>query len=192
MATSARQTATIWTIGHSTRPIEEFLGLLQTYHVEAIADVRRFPGSRKHPQYGQQALALALGTRGVAYEWLEALGGRRPASADSPNTAWRNAAFRGYADYMASAAFDLGMTRLLDMASGSRTALMCSEAVWWRCHRSLIADALCVRGIEVVHILDPGHSTVHPMTQPARIVDGRLSYATPEQTALFAPGDTRN
>ena len=192
MATSAQQTATIWTIGHSTRPIEEFLGLLQTYHVEAVADVRRFPGSRKHPQYGQQALALALGTHGVAYEWLEALGGRRPASADSPNTAWRNAAFRGYADYMASAAFELGMTRLLDLASGSRTALMCSEAVWWRCHRSLIADALCVRGIEVVHILDPGHNTVHPMTQPARIVDGRLSYATPEHSALFAPGDTRN
>ncbi len=190
MATSAQQTATIWTIGHSTRPIEEFLGLLQTYHVEAIADVRRFPGSRKHPQYGQQALALALGTRGGAYEWLEALGGRRPASADSPNTAWRNAAFRGYADYMASAAFELGMTRLLDLASGSRTALMCSEAVWWRCHRSLIADALCARGIEVVHILDATHSTVHPMTQPARIVDGRLTYATPVQTAFFAPGET--
>ncbi len=194
MAASRQQAeaATIWTIGHSTRPIEEFLDLLQTYRVEAVADVRRFPGSRKHPQYGQRALALALGTRGVAYEWLEALGGRRPASADSPNTAWRNAAFRGYADYMASAAFAQGMTQLLELASGSRTALMCAEAVWWRCHRSLIADALCVRGIEVVHILDARHSTVHPMTQPARIVDGRLSYTTPEQTALFAPGDTRN
>jgi uncharacterized protein (DUF488 family) len=187
MATSARQagTATIWTIGHSTRPIEEFLGLLQTYRVEIIADVRRFPGSRKHPHYGQQALAATLAAQGLGYSWLPTLGGRRRASPDSPNTAWRNAAFRGYADYMASAEFAQGMTNLLDLARCSRTALMCAEAVWWRCHRALIADALCVRGIEVVHILDAGHSTPHPMTQPARIVDGRLTYSAPEQETLL-------
>jgi len=114
-----------------------------------------------------------------------ALGGRRRAAPDSPNTAWRNAAFRGYADYMASAAFAQGMTQLLDLANGSRTTLMCAEAVWWRCHRSLIADALCVRGIEVVHILDATHSSPHPMTQPARVVDGRLSYAAPEQKTML-------
>lgn len=194
MATSAQQAdaATIWTIGHSTRPIEEFLDLLRTYRIETIADVRRFPGSRKHPQYGQDALAATLAAHGVGYAWMPALGGRRRTSPDSPNTAWRNAAFRGYADYMASAAFAHGMTELLDLARRSRTALMCAEAVWWRCHRSLIADALCVRGIDVVHILDARHSTSHPMTQPARIVDGRLSYAAPEQAALFAPGDKRN
>jgi uncharacterized protein (DUF488 family) len=187
MAKSAQQAhaATIWTIGHSTRPIEEFLGLLQTYRVETIADVRSFPGSRKYPHYGQQALAATLAAQRLDYAWLPALGGRRRAAPDSPNTAWRNAAFRGYADYMAGAAFEQGMTQLLDLASGSRTALMCAEALWWRCHRSLIADALCVRGIEVVHILDARHSTPHPMTQPARIVDGRLSYAPPEQETLL-------
>ncbi len=187
MAKSPQQAsaATIWTIGHSTRPIEEFLDLLQTYRVEAIADVRRFPGSRKYPQYGQQALAAALGRHGIGYEWLEALGGRRRASADSPNTAWRSAAFRGYADYMGSAEFAQGLAQLLELTSQSRTALMCSEAVWWRCHRSLIADALCVRGIEVVHVLDARHNTPHPMTQPARIVDGRLTYAAPEQESLL-------
>jgi uncharacterized protein (DUF488 family) len=187
MAKSPQQAdvTTIWTIGHSTRPIEEFLELLATYRVETIADVRRFPGSRKHPQYGQQALAATLAAHGVAYEWLEALGGRRPAAPDSPNTAWRNAAFRGYADYMAGAQFAHGLAQLLECASRSRTALMCSEAVWWRCHRSLIADELSVRGIEVVHILDVRHSVVHPMTQPARVVDGRLSYAQPTNASLF-------
>jgi uncharacterized protein (DUF488 family) len=187
MAKSAQQAGapTIWTIGHSTRPIEEFLALLAAYRVETIADVRSFPGSRKYPHYGQQALAATLAAHGLGYAWLPALGGRRRASPDSPNTAWRNAAFRGYADYMASAAFAQGMTQLLDLASGSRTALMCAEAVWWRCHRSLIADALSVCGIEVVHILDVKHSTPHPMTQPARIVDGRLSYAAPEQETLL-------
>jgi uncharacterized protein (DUF488 family) len=187
MAKSAQQAGatTIWTIGHSTRPSEEFVDLLQAYRIETIADVRSFPGSRKYPQYGQQALTATLAAHDIGYAWLPALGGRRRASPDSPNTAWRNAAFRGYADYMASAAFAQGMTQLLDVANGSRTALMCAEAVWWRCHRSLIADVLRVRGIEVVHILDARHSTPHPMTQPARIVDGRLSYAAPEQETLL-------
>jgi len=176
---------TIWTIGHSTRPIEAFLGLLAQYAIETIADVRRFPGSRKQPQYGQQALAQMLATRGVAYHWLESLGGRRRASADSTNTAWRSAAFRGYADYMSSVAFAQGLAELLVLARTSRIALMCAEAVWWRCHRSLIADALCVRGIDVVHILDSKHTTVHPMTQPARVVDGRLTYSVPKQQTLL-------
>ena len=170
--------ATIWTIGHSTRPIEEFLGLLAGARIKVIADVRSFPGSRKYPQYGKEALAATLAAHSIGYHWLQALGGRRRASPDSPNTAWRNASFRGYADYMSTTEFECGLTQLLKVANKARTAIMCAEAVWWRCHRSMIADALCVRGIEVVHILDAKHSMVHPMTAPARIVGGDLTYAT--------------
>jgi len=168
---------TIWTIGHSTRPIEEFLGLLSGARIETIADVRSFPGSRKYPQYGREALATTLAAHGSGYDWLPALGGRRRVSPDSPNTAWRNASFRGYADYMSSTEFAQGLGQLIQLASQARTAIMCAEAVWWRCHRSMIADALSVRGIEVVHILDAKHHVVHPMTSPARVVRGVLSYA---------------
>ena len=181
----ARAKQTIWTVGHSTRPIEEFLETIAAFRIENIADVRRFPGSRNSPQYGQERLAASLAGRGIAYEWLPALGGRRRPLPDSPNTAWRNAAFRGYADYMSSSAFEEGFARVLEIARGARTALMCAEAVWWRCHRALIADALCVRGFEVVHILDARHGTVHPMTKPARVIDGRLTYASPEQPSLL-------
>ena len=178
----ANMPATIWTIGHSTRPIEEFLDLLAAARIQTIADVRSFPGSRKYPQYGKEALAAALASHSIGYQWLQALGGRRRASPDSPNTAWRNASFRGYADYMSSEEFEHGLTQLLVMASKARTAIMCAEAVWWRCHRSMIADALCVRGIEVVHILDAKHTKVHPMTAPARIVRGELTYAAAESS----------
>ena len=167
---------TFWTIGHSTRPLEEFLSLLAGSRIEAIADVRSFPGSRKYPQYGKDALAATLAGRAIGYQWLRALGGRRRASPDSPNTAWRNASFRGYADYMSTAEFALGLDQLLELASEEHTAVMCAEAVWWRCHRSMIADALSVRGIEVVHILDAKHNVVHPMTAPARVVGGALTY----------------
>lgn len=172
--------ATIWTIGHSTRPIEEFLGLLAAARIQVIADVRSFPGSRKYPQYGKEALAATLATHAIGYHWLQALGGRRRSSPNSTNTAWRNASFRGYADYMSSGAFEHGLTQLLKIAGNARTAIMCAEAVWWRCHRSMIADALCVRGIEVVHILDAKHSKIHPMTAPARIVRGELTYSAAE------------
>lgn len=169
--------ATIWTIGHSTRPIEEFLDLLSGPRIQAIADVRSFPGSRKYPQYGKDALSATLAAHAVDYHWLQALGGRRRASPDSPNSAWRNASFRGYADYMSSEEFEQGLDHLLNIAGKARTAIMCSEAVWWRCHRAMIADALCVRGVEVVHILDGKHVKVHPMTSPARVVRGELTYA---------------
>lgn len=168
--------AKIWTIGHSTRPIEEFLGLLAEARIEVVADVRSFPGSRKNPQYGKETLETTLATHSIGYHWLQALGGRRRASPDSPNTAWHNASFRGYADYMSSVEFQYGLVQLEEVASRARTTMMCSEAVWWRCHRSMIADALCVRGTEVVHILDANHSVVHPMTAPARIVRGELTY----------------
>jgi uncharacterized protein (DUF488 family) len=179
MSSSAPSAAptTIWTIGHSTRAIEEFLSLLAESHIEAIADVRSFPGSRRYPQYGREALAATLAAHAIGYHWLPALGGRRRASPDSPNTAWRNASFRGYADHMSSTEFAQGVAELLEVSNKARTAIMCSEALWWRCHRSMIADALCVRGIKVVHILDAKHSVVHPMTSPARIVGGVLSYA---------------
>ena len=176
---------TVWTIGHSTRPIGEFLGLLAEYRIATVADVRSFPGSRKYPQYGREALAAMLAANAIDYEWMPALGGRRRVLPDSPNTGWRNASFRGYADYMTSEQFTQGMARLLELAAVSRTAVMCAEAVWWRCHRSMIADALRVRGVDVVHILDARHSTAHPMTAPARIVDGRLTYAADGCASLF-------
>jgi uncharacterized protein (DUF488 family) len=172
-----KKPATIWTIGHSTRLLEEFLNLLAQHRIEALADVRSFPGSRRYPQYDKEQLAKSLSEHGIAYHWVRALGGRRPVSPQSPNTGWRNASFRGYADYMGSSEFARGLGELIDLGSQVRTAVMCAEALWWRCHRSLIADALCVRGIEVVHIMDAKHSIVHPMTAPARIIGGALSYA---------------
>lgn len=172
--------STIWTIGHSTRPFDAFLELLVRHRLEAVADVRRFPGSRRHPQYAKATLDEALAGHGIAYRWLPALGGRRRALPDSPNAGWRNASFRGYADYMDTAEFLAGLDVLLELGSSRRTVLMCAEAVWWRCHRALIADALSIRGIEVVHILDAKHTVVHPYTAPARVVGGKLSYAPAE------------
>ena len=169
--------ATIWTIGHSTLTLEAFLGLLAEYRIAAIADVRRFPGSRRYPYFASDALAVTLPAHGIAYRWLPKLGGRRKVQPGSPNTAWRNASFQGYADYTATPEFAEGLAESLKLAAGKRTALMCAEAVWWRCHRSLIADVLKLRGIEVIHIIDATHTTVHPYTSPARIVDGSLSYA---------------
>jgi uncharacterized protein (DUF488 family) len=168
--------ATIWTIGHSTRTLEEFLGLLGEYRIEAIADVRRFPGSRRYPYFASDALALTLSAHDIAYRWLPGLGGRRKVQPGSPNTAWRNASFQGYADYIATDAFAESLAELLKLAADKRTAMMCAEAVWWRCHRSIIADVK-LRGIEVIHIVDATHATVHPYTSPARVVDGHLSYA---------------
>jgi uncharacterized protein (DUF488 family) len=175
---------TIWTIGHSTRPLKTFLELLAHYELEAVADVRRFPGSRRQPQYAQAPLCSALAEHGIAYHWIAALGGRRRPRPDSANITWRNASFRGYADHIASAEFAGGLNELLEVAGRLRTTLMCAEAVWWRCHRALIADVLCVRGIEVVHILDETHTVVHPYTSPARIVQGRLSYVPAEGKPL--------
>jgi len=176
--------ATIWTVGHSTRTLQEFLGLLVEYRIEAIADVRRFPGSRRHPHFASDALAATLPAHGLAYQWIPRLGGRRKVQPGSPNTAWRNASFQGYADYTATAEFAEGLAELLKLATSKRTALMCAEAVWWRCHRSIIADVLKLRGIEVIHIIDATHTTVHPYTSPARIENGRLNYAAPQGELL--------
>ena len=169
--------STVWTIGHSTRPLQVFLDLLAGYGIQAVADVRRFPGSRRHPQFAQDALSASLEADGITYRWLPALGGRRRPRSDSPNTAWRNASFRGYADHLGSAEFSAGLDELLELSGRRRTTLMCAEALWWRCHRALIADVLCIRGVEVVHILDGQNSVRHPYTSAARVVEGRLSYA---------------
>lgn len=171
---------TIWTIGHSSRPLDEFLALLAANTIEALADVRRFPGSRKHPQFNQAALRDALQQAGIEYAPLPELGGRRRPRPDSHNTAWRNESFRGYADYMETEEFRAGIERLLELARRRRTAVMCSEAVWWRCHRGLIADYLKSTGVCVRHIISGSHSEIHPYTSAAHIEDGRLSYSSEE------------
>jgi uncharacterized protein (DUF488 family) len=168
---------TIWTIGHSTRPLEEFLELLSANRIEAVADVRRYPGSRRWPHFAQEPLQMALENLGLLYTWLPELGGRRTPRADSPNTAWRSPAFRGYADYMATEAFADGLDQLINLASGLPTAILCAESLWWRCHRGLIADVLRWLQFEVIHILGPGSTAPHPYTAAARIVGGRLSYS---------------
>lgn len=174
---------TLWTIGHSTRPIDGFIALLTENDIAAVADVRRFPGSRRHPQFGREALGASLQDVRVGYEHFPELGGRRPARSDSPNGAWRNDAFRGYADYMMTTEFREGIARLLLLAGRGRTAVMCAEALWWQCHRGLIADHLKAAGHEVVHIMGPGKTEAHPFTSAARMVDGALSYA-PEPDLL--------
>ncbi len=167
---------TIWTIGHSTHPIEAFIALLQHHRIEAIADVRRFPGSRRLPHFGEDALRASLSGHGIEYRFIPQLGGRRKALPDTPNTGWRNASFRGYADHVESEEFDEGLEILLDLASQYRTAMMCAEVLWWRCHRSLVSDVVKLRGIEVLHIQDVRQVNEHPYTAPARLWHGKLSY----------------
>ena len=167
---------TIWTIGHSTRSAAEFLALLTSNDIETLADVRRFPGSRKYPHFNVEPLAHTLGEAGVQYVPYPELGGRRKPRPDSPHTAWRNDAFRGYADYMQTSEFMLGIERLSTLASQKRTAIMCSEAVWWRCHRGLLADWFKARGVRVLHILDARHMVEHPWTSAAQVTNGELDY----------------
>src|ERR1700755_692864 len=167
----------IWTIGHSTRTIDEFISLLKANGIKLLADVRAFPGSKRYPQFNKDALAESLNAHGIRYEHFPELGGKRKSKPDSRNTAWRNASFRGYADYMETEQFQKGIERLLDVAAeAGSTAIMCAEAVWWRCHRSLIADYLKARGLEVLHILGANKIDPHPYTSAARIVNGELSY----------------
>jgi uncharacterized protein (DUF488 family) len=166
----------LWTIGHSSRDWTAFLGLLQAHDIGALADVRRFPASRRHPQFNGAAMAAALPAAGIEYLHLPELGGRRRARADSANTAWRNVSFRGYADYMETAEFRAGVERLLELARRKPTAAMCAEALWWQCHRALISDYVQSHGVEVLHIADAGPAELHPYTSAATLVDGRLSY----------------
>lgn len=167
---------TVWTIGHSTRSLDEFLQLLDRYGLQAVADVRRFPGSKRLPHFGREALTATLAHCGIEYRWLPSLGGRRRPRPDSPNTGWRNASFKGYADHLESDEFAAGFSELLELATHYRTTLMCAEAVWWRCHRALISDVLRVRGLQVIHVLSATHTVEHPFTSVARVIDGRLTY----------------
>lgn len=167
----------IWTIGHSTRAIDEFIALLKENQIKLLVDVRAFPGSKRYPQFNKEALAESLNAHGIRYEHFPELGGKRKSKPDSRNTAWRNASFRGYADYMETEQFQKGIERLLEIASEAcPIAIMCAEAVWWRCHRSLIADYLKAHGVEVLHILGRNKVDPHPYTPAARIVNGELSY----------------
>ncbi len=166
----------LWTIGHSTRPFEELLEALRSFEINILVDVRSFPGSRRYPQFNKDQLKVSLAAVGIEYQHFPELGGRRNASPDSINMAWRNKMFRGYADYMETDEFRLGIARLVDIARACPTAIMCAEAVWWRCHRSLISDYLKANGVEVTHIMAAGKSEPHPFTSAARIVNGELSY----------------
>ena len=149
---------------------------LNACEIQKLVDVRSFPGSRRYPHFNKENLRSSLAEAGIDYVHLPELGGRRRARPDSTNLAWRNESFRGYADYMETVGFAGGISKLLDMAAQLRTAIMCAESLWWRCHRSLISDYLKVQGIGVIHILAGGKSEPHPYTSAARIVDGRLSY----------------
>ena len=167
---------TICTIGHSTRSFEEFLTMLQSFNIELIADVRSFPGSRKFPQFNKEALEISLPQNNIKYVHIKNLGGRRKANPNSKNTAWRHVAFRSYADYMETDSFKDGIDELEKLAIKQRVAYMCSEAVWWRCHRSMVSDYLKLRGWTVLHIMGVGKETEHPYTAPAKIVNGELNY----------------
>lgn len=166
----------IWTVGHSTLAPGDFLALLAKNGISALADVRRFPASRKYPHFNQAELQESLAAAGIEYLHLPELGGRRRARPDSANTSWRNPSFRGYADYMETDAFRAGVARLLLLARAKQTAVMCAEAVWWRCHRALIADYLKASGFNVIHLNLTAKNTVHPYTSAARLSNGQLSY----------------
>lgn len=166
----------IWTVGHSTRSGEEFVQILLGNRIEVLVDVRTFPMSRRYPHFNRDALAESLKEQGIEYRHKANLGGRRKPRPDSHNSAWRNEQFRGYADHMETEDFRSGVQELLELTASKRVAVMCAEAVWWRCHRSLIADYLKAEGHEVVHIIDEKKTEEHPFTSAARIVDGRLSY----------------
>ncbi len=166
----------IWTIGHSTRMIEHFISMLQSFNIELLGDIRSFPGSRRYPHFNKEVLAVSLPANGIKYIHLKELGGRRSPAPDSINTGWRNAAFRGYADYMQTNDFKKGIEQLEEIAASKRTTYMCSEAVWWRCHRSLVSDYLKLKGWIVYHIMEIGKAEEHTYTSPAKIVNGKLSY----------------
>lgn len=166
----------IWTIGHSTRSLEKFVAMLHSSEIKLIADIRSYPGSRKFPQFNKEALEGSLQHNNIEYIHLKNLGGRRKAHPDSKNTSWWNLAFRGYADYMETNNFKTEIKNLEKIALKQRTAYMCSEAVWWRCHRSMVSDYLKVHGWKVMHIMGIENEDEHPYTAPARIIHGELSY----------------
>ena len=168
---------TIWTIGHSTRLLYDFVAVLDAHAIEVVVDVRRFPGSRRLPQYNSAALARNLSNRRIDYIWIPALGGRRRPSERTASSGWRHPAFRAYAEYSNTEQFAEGIFELMMIAEGLRTAIMCAEVLWWRCHRRIIADVLTSLGTPVEHLRDEGPGEVHRLAPPARLVGGILTYA---------------
>jgi uncharacterized protein (DUF488 family) len=180
------QNSTIFTVGHSTRSIEEFLALLQTHGIQLLVDVRRFPASRRYPHFNGAALARSLKTVGIEYHHMPALGGRRPSKPDSINLGWRNVGFRGYADYMQTHEFRRALEELMDLGKSRPTAVMCAEAVPWRCHRNLISDALVAKEWQVSHILSASKVDRHTLTSFAKLSGERILYpAATGQPTLF-------
>jgi hypothetical protein len=176
LKTAEQQAETIYTIGHSTHSIEEFIDILKAYHIETLGDIRTIPRSLHNPQFSQGALAQALESSDIAYRHMKDLGGLRHAKKDSPNEGWRNPSFRGYADYMQTSDFQQAMKELVALGKLSRTVIMCAEAVPWRCHRSLVGDALLVRNVAVEHILSAHKSSWHKLTKFARIEGSHIFY----------------
>jgi len=174
----------IFTLGHSTLPIERFMAVLQIYGIERLVDIRTIPRSRHNPQFNDTALAKSLTAQHLEYMHIQALGGLRRARKDSPNTGWRNGAFRGYADYMQTEGFQDALEALIQMSRRKQVAIMCAEAVPWRCHRSLVADGLSVRGVPVVEILSEGSYRMHRLTPFAQLEGVRITYP-PDQTTLL-------
>lgn len=179
---------TIYTIGHSTRPLDAFLAWLRAHGIETLVDVRTVPRSRRHPQFNRENLPESLETLGIAYAHAPRLGGLRHPRPDSINTGWRNAGFRGYADHMQTPAFDDALRELIDRARRERVTIMCAEAVPWRCHRSLIADALTARGIAVEHILSPDRAEPHRVTAFARLDGSKVTYPSDSPDLPFGDG----
>jgi uncharacterized protein (DUF488 family) len=180
---------TVATIGHSNRSIEEFIALLKRNGIACVLDIRTVPKSRHNPQFGQDQLPASLAVAGMEYRYLAGLGGLRRPLPDSPNGAWRNTSFRGYADYMQTDDFSRNVDTVAALAETTRCALMCAEAVPWRCHRSLVADALLVRGIEVEDIIGPQAPKPHKLTPFARVDGGRITYPSDTQRQDEAQGD---
>jgi hypothetical protein len=191
-ADRGKRVLTVFTIGHSTHPIEEFIGLLKNYGIEQLVDVRTVPKSRHVPQFNSDALATSLHGHRIGYVHLKALGGLRHAKKDSVNAGWRNASFRGYADYMATEEFAKGIDRLVELAKAKRTVIMCAEAVPWRCHRSLVGDALLVRGIAVEDIMSASSVRPHKLTEFAKIDGQQITYPADKNLELFSEQPIEN
>lgn len=168
---------TIYTIGHSTHSLHDFMAMLRSFDIRNLVDIRRFPSSKKYPHFHQENLETALKGCGIHYTHLEDLGGRRKVQKDSKNNRWKNDSFRGYADYMETEDFEKAMSKLEAIALKHPSAYMCSEAVWWRCHRSLVSDYLKAKGWTVLHIMGAGKTEEHPYTSPVRVVGSRVFYS---------------
>jgi uncharacterized protein (DUF488 family) len=166
----------VWTIGHSTRSLDEFITLLEVHRIQVLVDIRTFPGSRRYPHFNKENLTVSLNAKSIQYHHMAGLGGRRKPLPDSRNSAWRHPAFRGYADHMNTDEFKNQIRELETIAGMARTAYMCSEAPWWKCHRALVSDYLKVRGWTVLHIITGSKVTEHPFTSPAKTSQGQLFY----------------